>query len=199
MTTKETNNDMRQAKIFFAQPEFSGLMLGHTQLRLVEPYDADYIYNLRVNSDLNTYLSTPPASAQAQREWIIGYKTREAVNQEFYFVICTLLGKPCGAVRLYDFSDRSFCWGSWILDGQKSRYSAIESALLVYEAGFGRMGFQQSHFDVRRENVKVISFHKKMGARETRQDDQNVYFEISPADVAARREALMHIIGVEKK
>ena len=182
-----------------SSPDFSGLVLGHTQLRLVEPDDAEYIYSLRINSDLNTYLSTPPASANAQREWVIAYKVREAANLEFYFVICTLLGQPCGAVRLYDFSDRSFCWGSWILDGQKSRYSAIESALLVYEAGFGRLGFQQSHFDVRRENVKVISFHKKMGARETRQDDQNVYFEISPADVAARREALMHIIGVEKK
>jgi len=182
-----------------AQPDFSGLILGRTQLRLVEPDDAEYIYSLRINPDLNTHLSTPPASAQAQRQWINGYKAREAEQLEHYFVICAQLGQPCGVVRLYDYSDTSFCWGSWILDAQKSRYSAIESALLVYEAGFGRLGFPGSHFDVRKENTKVISFHKKMGARETGQDELNLYFEISPADVADRQEALMHIIGADKK
>ncbi len=181
------------------QPDFSNLVLGHTMLRLVEPADADYIYGLRVNAELNTFLSNAPASAQAQRDWIIAYKDRESQQLEHYFVICTQQGQPCGVVRLYGYSDTSFCWGSWILDANKSRYAAVESALLVYEAGFKRLGFPGSHFDVRLGNTRVISFHQKMGARLLKEDDLNMYFEITPAAVAERMGALMNIIGAHKK
>ena len=182
-----------------AHPNFSNLRIGHTQLRLAEPSDAAYIYSLRVDTGLNTYLSSAPPSVQAQQEWIVAYKAREANQLEHYFIICARNGQPCGTVRLYDYSDNSFCWGSWILDSQKSRFSAIESALLVYEAGFKRLGFPGSHFDVRKNNLKVISFHEKMGARIVNEDELNLYFEISPTDVAERTDALLHIIGETKK
>ena len=82
-------------------------------------------------------------------------------------------------MRLYDFRPDSFCWGSWILDHNKTRRAAIESALLVYEVGFNRMGYPGSHFDVRKENTKVIAFHQKFGAVINSEDAENVYMTLS--------------------
>ena len=90
---------------------------------------------------------------------------------------------PIGTVRLYDFKEnpKSFCWGSWILNENKTKYAAVESALLVYEAGFAYLGFEQSHFEVMKGNDKVHSFHVKMGAERNAEDEINEYY-VFPKD-----------------
>jgi len=55
-------------------------------------------------------------------------------------------------------------------------YVSIESALAVYEFGFYELGFQRSHFEVNRDNLKVIKFHIGFGASVTSFDDVNYYF-----------------------
>ena len=77
---------------------------------------------------------------------------------------------------MYDFKYDSFCWGSWILNEDKTRYAAVESALLVYRFGFEQLCFKKSHFDVRKENVGVVNFHKNFGAKIVDEDDDNFYF-----------------------
>lgn len=52
----------------------------------------------------------------------------------------------------------------------------MESALLVYEAGFSILDFEQSHFEVMKGNDKVHSFHLKMGAEKVAEDEVNVYY-----------------------
>ncbi|MFX3935327.1 GNAT family N-acetyltransferase; N-acetyltransferase, partial [Streptococcus suis] len=87
----------------------------------------------------------------SQAEWIRNYKNRENNGEEYYFIIFRSDDQsPIGTVRLYDFHEnpKSFCWGSWILNEHKTKYAAVESALLVYEAGFSTLGFEQSHFEV---------------------------------------------------
>lgn len=148
-------------------------------LRLVRKEDALFICSLRNNDQLNTYISKSTASEEAQREWIINYKQRESNGEEYYFIICRKSDDlQIGTVRLYDFrSDpKSFCWGSWILNENKTKYAAVESALLVYEAGFSTLGFDQSHYDVMKGNNKVHSFHLKMGAEKVSEDNVNVYY-----------------------
>lgn len=86
-------------------------------------------------------------------------------------------------MRIYDILSDSFCWRSWILNKDKTRYAAIESALLVYKFGFDILGYQKSHFDVMKGNKKVISFHEKMGAVIVSEDDDNYYFEITKSKV----------------
>ena len=66
-------------------------------------------------------------------------------------------GKKCGTIRVYDIIDNSFCWGSWILDENKTTTAAIESALLIYKFGFEIMKFSRSHFDVRKDNSAIIT------------------------------------------
>lgn len=149
-------------------------------LRLVEESDAEFICQLRNNEKLNTFISKSTSDVNAQIEWIRAYKQRETNHQEYYFIICRNCDDlPIGTVRLYDFKEnpKSFCWGSWVLDDcHKTKYSALESALLVYEFGFNQLGFDQSHYDVMKGNDQVHSFHLKMGAEKTSEDDINVYY-----------------------
>lgn len=157
----------------------SNLKASTTYLRLVNEDDAEFICTLRNTQSLNIFISKSTANVEEQKKWIINYKNKEKQNEEFYFIICKNEDDlPIGTVRLYDFKEnpKSFCWGSWILNADKTKYAAVESALLVYEAGFSILDFEQSHFEVMKGNDKVHSFHLKMGAEKVAEDEVNVYY-----------------------
>ena len=153
------------------------------QMRMVEVEDAEFILSLRLDPKYNTYLSDVPPDIDAQKHWIERYKIDESAGSQYYLIIERLDGTRCGTVRLYDFREDSFCWGSWILNENKTRYAAIESALLVYRFGFDQLGFSKSHFEVMKGNEKVVSFHRKMGAKQVAEDEQYFYFENTKAAV----------------
>jgi len=153
------------------------------RLRYVEVNDAEFILSLRLDSRYNLFLSSVENDLESQRKWIKKYKKEEEDGTQFYFIIERHDGTPCGTVRIYDLRENSFCWGSWILNENKSKYAAIESALLVYQYGFEYLGFTKSHFDVMKKNLKVIDFHKKFGAQIVDEDSDNLYFEIYKNDV----------------
>ena len=71
---------------------------------------------------------------------------------------------------------RSFCWGCWIIKDGAPKTTAIESALQIYELGFKKLNFDMAHFDVRKDNKKVIAFHKRFGAKIVDEDELNYYF-----------------------
>lgn len=163
-------------------------------LRLVEPSDANFILKLRLDKRYNSFISAVKNDVESQRSWIINYKKDEAEKRQFYFIIERNDGTPCGTVRVYDLKSDSFCWGSWILNEDKTRYAAIESALLVYQFGFDKLGFKKSHFEVMKENVKVIEFHKKFGAKISSEDENNTYFQITKEDVARTLEKFKDMV-----
>jgi hypothetical protein len=147
------------------------------RFRLVRPPDASFILRCRTDSKLNRHLSAVRDDLEEQERWINEYLLRESRGQEFYFVIHAN-GTDAGTVRVYDLRADSFCWGSWIIvPGTPSRI-ALRSAKLVYELGFGALGFPQSHFDVRKENGSVNRFHRRMGAEVTGEDALNYYYRI---------------------
>ena len=156
-------------------------------LRLVEESDASFILSLRLDEKYNIFLSKVGSDLESQKLWIKEYKNHEANKEQYYFIIERVDGKRCGTVRLYDFRNDSFSWGSWILNEDKTRYSAIESAFLVYRYGFDILGFGRSHFEVMKGNDRVVGFHEKMGAIRVREDDVNIYFEIKKDQVAKKR------------
>lgn len=160
------------------------------RLRYVEIEDAEFIIKLRLDEKYNAFISNTSSDVSAQREWIRKYKTDEKVGTQFYFIIERLDGTPCGTVRIYDLREDSFCWGSWILNEEKTRFAALESAFLVYRFGFEELKLGKSHFDVRKKNTKVISFHEKLGAVKTGEDDIDCFFEITKDAVAKAREKL---------
>ncbi|MCE2571533.1 GNAT family N-acetyltransferase [Motilimonas eburnea] len=153
------------------------------QLRLVQEDDAEFISELRSNKKYNKHLSKSDTNVDAQKLWIREYKEKEELKEQFYFIIERLDGTRCGTVRLYDFREGSFCWGSWILNQDKTRYASIESALLVYEFGFKELGCAKSHFDVRKENYAVCSFHEKFGAKQVGETELDNLYVIYPEDV----------------
>jgi hypothetical protein len=154
-------------------------------MRLVTPDDATYILSLRQDDRKNQHLSTTTGTVAQQRVWIEAYQHREAANQELYFILLND-DTPCGTVRLYDYKtlsngERSFCWGSWIVADGAPSSTALRSALAVYQLAFtpvcnGGLGFDQSHFDVRLANLRVLAFHQRLGATITHQDQQDAYF-----------------------
>lgn len=154
------------------------------RLRLIEESDADFVLQLRLNPKYNAFLSKVTADLEAQKRWIKNYKIEEEIGQQYYFIIERIIdSKPCGTVRVYDLRYDSFCWGSWILNEDKTISSAIESALLVYDFGFNVLNYNSSHFEVVKGNDAVMSFHKKFGARVIGEDEQHIYFDISKIDV----------------
>lgn len=158
-------------------------IIGKTiKFRLVETSDAEFINALRVDEKYNKHLSKVTGSVNDQKEWIKAYKEKEKLDAEFYFIIETLVDQiPIGTVRLYDFLNNreSFSWGSWILNENKTRFSAIESAMLVYEVAFNKLKFNNCHFEVRKENSGVIKFHKKMGAEIVQENAIESFFHLN--------------------
>ena len=145
-------------------------------MRTVIQDDAEFIFEMRQKQDKTKYLSKVAGSVKSQKEWIKNYKEREKLKQEFYFVIESKEQEKLGLVRMYDFQDDSFCWGSWLIKDEAPKTTAIESALQIYEFGFNELGFKKSHFDVRKGNDKVIAFHKRFGAKIINEDKLNFYF-----------------------
>lgn len=93
-----------------------------------------------------------------QEVWLEKYSNDSG---QVYFIIFNKQGEKVGTVCLYDITNDSFCWGSWILkNGTPSNYS-IESALLVYHFALS-LGFEKAHFDVRKGNGSVWKFQKNL-------------------------------------
>ena len=161
------------------------------RLRLIEEQDAEFVLTLRLDDRYNQFLSSVNPSIAAQKEWIKKYKTDETEGTQYYFIIESLDGTPCGTVRIYDLKEDSFCWGSWILNENKTRYAALESAFLVYQFAFENLNFKKSHFDVRKGNDRVISFHEKMGAIKTGETELDLLFEIEKEAVSRTKSRLI--------
>jgi RimJ/RimL family protein N-acetyltransferase len=145
-------------------------------LRLIEPEDAAYVHSLRSNPAYNTHLSKVTGTVDDQRKWIEDYKSREAQGQEFYYVIERKDGTRCGLVRLYDIEAVSFTWGSWILDENKTRMAALESAVLSFGIGFDTLEMHSAIVDVRVANEHAAAFYKRLGMVETHRTDQDIFF-----------------------
>lgn len=153
-------------------------------LRLVNIEDAEFIVNLRTKK--GEFLSTTSPDISKQKEWLLLYKEREKLKEEFYFIIENQQNERIGTVRIYDFKNNiSFCWGSWIILNGSPFYYAIESALLIYEFAFYYLKFQQSHFDVRKNNHSVAKFHLRMGARIIKENEKDYFFEYNKKEYEA--------------
>lgn len=165
--------------------------------RLVETSDAGFILSLRQDESLNKYISKTDVSVKDQEDWIQSYKLREKNKKEFYFIIVDNDGTSIGTVRLYDFKEdkNSFSWGSWIVKPKSPRKAAIESAILVYEFAFFTLNFDQCHFQVDKNNCRVVAFHQRFGAIITSEDKVSHHFILSKEDYIKRQNIYLKLIN----
>jgi RimJ/RimL family protein N-acetyltransferase len=176
-------------------PEMPLRMCGRTSdLRLVELDDAEFILGLRLDPRLSRFLSRTSDSVEQQQQWLTAYKGRERQGLEYYFIVQCKQGQPSGTVRLYDFRGESFSWGSWIIRPGSPPWVSVESALLVYQCGFEKLGFAESHFEVRKENARVVAFHRRFGAKVVNENEQTFYFRFAKTDLPAARERYEKIL-----
>lgn len=168
-------------------------------LRLVQPEDAAYIYGLRTDPTYNCHLSAVTGTVEDQRDWIKDYKAREAVGSEYYFVIERKDGVRCGVVRLYDITDDQFTWGSWILDHNKPRKAALESALLSFGVGFNTLELDVANIDVRTKNTHAEAFYRRLGMTETYRTEQDIFFVYSRAQFEASKDIYIFLLKQENQ
>ena len=149
-----------------------------TRLRLATEADAAFLLGLRLDSSLNKNISHTSSDLAEQRAWMRSYEARHAAGREAYFVI-EVAGVPEGSIRLYDYLPKSdsFCWGSWIIRPGAPMATAFQSVMIVYDLGFGPLGFARAHFDVRQANISVWKFHEKMGVTMVREDAADRFYE----------------------
>ncbi len=157
-------------------------------MRTVTTEDAEFIYNMRQNQNKTKYLSKVTGTVESQKEWIKNYKQREENKKEFYFIIESKDEEKLGLVRMYDFKEDSYCWGSWLIKEDAPKSTAIESALQIYEFGFYNLGFEKSHFDVRKGNDKVIAFHQRFCAKIVYEDELDYFFNFEKSDYEITKE-----------
>ena len=137
--------------------------------------DAEFILTLRSNEKKSRFLSKTSNDIEMQRQWLEAYGDSK---DEAYFII-EYKDEKIGTVRLYDPQKDSFCWGSWILVDERPRHAAIESTLMVYEYAAHYLGFNRSHFDVRKGNKRVWKYHEKLGAIRVRETELDYFYELS--------------------
>ncbi|MFT0891076.1 GNAT family N-acetyltransferase [Pseudochelatococcus sp. G4_1912] len=136
--------------------------------------DAEFIVEMRTNPDKNKYLSHTSVEVESQVNYLRNYLKS---TTDFYFIICNYEGKAIGTIRIYDIRDNSFCWGSWILSKDAPKSAAVESALLIYDFAFFSLHYPKAHFDVRKNNERVVEFHKRFGARIVDENELDYFFE----------------------
>lgn len=166
-------------------------------LRLIRPEDADYVHALRTDPAYNRHLSEVRGTTEDQYRWIEAYKAREADLRELYYVIERKDGTRCGLVRLYDIDADSFTWGSWILDHNKTRKAALESAVLSFGVGFDQLGPPIANVDVRIGNERALAFYQRLRMTELQRDDQDIYFIYPRSQFEADRAGYMALLEAE--
>lgn len=154
-------------------------------LREVTVEDAQFILDLRTDEDKGRHLSATTGDVEAQRAFIRKYQQS---TTDFYFIISDWTGQAQGTIRIYDIQGDSFCWGSWIMARGAPASAALESALLIYDFAFFSLHYARSHFDVRKQNERVVDFHKRFGAQIVSEDELNYYFRYSREDYLRTRE-----------
>ncbi|MFE0013705.1 GNAT family N-acetyltransferase [Mesorhizobium sp. NPDC059054] len=166
-------------------------------LRLIRRDDAEYVHELRSNPTYNLYLSKVHGTAEDQRQWIENYKVRERAGTEFYYVIERRDRVRCGLVRLYNIHANEFTWGSWILDHNKPRKAALESAVISLGIGFEHLSKSFAHVDVNVGNIRAEGFYRRFGMQEVGADDREINFLYSRERFRADLDSHMAVLAEE--
>lgn len=151
----------------------------YTNIRLVREDDAEFILSLRCDEQKSKYLHKTEYNVDKQKEYI---KNCLSKDNEWYFIIENKKQEPIGTYRIYDLKDDSFCIGSWLMIDNCSPIDMMEGEYLAKMFAFKATGFNKFHFDVRKDNKKVIRYHKMMGAKVVGETELDYLFECTKED-----------------
>jgi RimJ/RimL family protein N-acetyltransferase len=132
------------------------------RLRPVAIEDAAFIVALRTDPLLNRFVHEISPRVEDQVAWLESYFLRP---DDYYFIVEDAdSSEPQGTIGLYNLDPDSNCaeWGRWIL--KRDSMAALESAWLIYEAGFSKLRLASLCSRTLAENLAVVSFHDSFGA-----------------------------------
>lgn len=151
-------------------------------LRNADVGDSAFILALRTDEVKSRHMSPTPNDLAAQQDYLRRYaETSEGI----YFIAESLGGEPLGTVRMYDARGDSFSWGSWIIKDGAPVWTAVESALMVYSYALDHLGFTRAHCMVRKDNVRVWTFHERFGAHRFGEHGDQYEYRIAPEVIRA--------------
>lgn len=152
----------------------------YVTLREVDTHDAAFILSLRLDEKKARFLMNRTENdLQKQIEYIKKYKT---LNDEWYFIIESKDGRQLGTICIYDIQGNSFGSGRWLMSDEATSQEVTEGELLMKNYGFNLLGFENMHFDVKKDNKKVLRFHKLWQSKIVKEDDFEYFFTLSKKD-----------------
>lgn len=148
----------------------------YVNLREAEVEDAAFILSLRTDPKKARFIHKTDANLQKQIEYMKHYKT---LDDEWYFIIENKQHEPLGTTRIYGVCGTQYTGGSWLMKNGALPEETLEGALLARQMAFENIGFEKDCFDVRKDNKKVVRFHKLCGAQIVAENDVDYFFEIT--------------------
>lgn len=132
------------------------------RLRPVETDDAEFIIYLRNLPHARGRVGDTVPDVATQRRWIESNWEREG---DYYLIIEGRNRGAIGTIGIYDVANGSGEWGRWIL--LPGVMAALPSAILIHDLAFDHLSLASLRGCVVRDNLQVISFHRKFGAVQT--------------------------------
>ena len=153
--------------------------------REVEIGDAEFLLDLRTNPKKSQFLNPTVNDLQRQKLYIESYKARQ---EDWYFVLEDKSGIAIGCIRIYNIEGNQFTIGSWIMTETAPELAGLEATILTYQFAFEYLGLETCLFDVRKENRKVLRFHKLYGARVISETELDFIFCFDRPDFGKMKE-----------
>lgn len=145
-------------------------------VRLVDESDVSFIFELRSDSELDTFLNKIPNDINVQRDWIREYKKREREGIEYYFVYL-VDSTPIGVYRMANVKNDSWMGASLIFRKDCPPGSPILAMLIHFFIGFEILGKSVSFGDVMKGNTRTIKLNQFMGF-DFIHEDEKVYYTL---------------------
>ena len=166
------------------------------QVIFAKENDAEFILGLRTNPSKNKYLNYTEPNLENQIIWLNEYKTREERGDELYYIIYEN-NIPVGTIRIYNIKDNECTTGSWLFSSNTHQLTPIISELLIYEIVYNILKKSTVLFDVRKENKKVVNYHKLKRITLINEDEENFYYSMSRAEWEESKMKIFNLMGVK--
>lgn len=165
------------------------------EVRLVEEEDAQYILNLRSNPKLARFINPTQNNLDSQIQWIKGYKSRENIGKEYYFIYLKD-GIKIGLNRIYNINGKTATSGSWICSPGLSFEIPLITVVIIREIFFELLDLDIDLFDTRKDNLKVIKMHSLLGAHKIYENDLDVFHYLTKSDFQQNKNHFLRYIGI---
>lgn len=164
----------------------------YVNLREVKLDDAAFILELRTDAKKSRFLHKTDHNLQKQIDYLKRYLT---LDNEWYFIIENKKHEPLGTIRIYNVQGIRFTGGSWIMKDGATPQESFEGDLLLKRYAYEALNFEESIFDVRKDNIKVVRYHKICGSEIIDETDLDYIFRSTKLIYIKNKRHLFCMLG----